>query len=339
LSRRQANGVSPTRSHSSARKDPLRVLDAAYAFELDEKAWLAGLCDAFHPYALGRGVAAYVSELGEKVSVRSVRSRDLTLPDGAVHVLARVLPAPFYRRIHAPLPATFSADCWPAAAADLGFRIPELMGAVSFVAPHGWAISGGDARHETVLVVFHCKVRDDLESRDRLVLDHLGAHLGSALRLRALLSRTPTGNDAAVEGVFAPDGKLLDLRGDALGKRETLVDAVRRVERAKLRNAAPEERLELWTALVEGRWSIIESTESDGKRTMLACRNTPRTAHLRALTDREKTVAEYVSLGHALKYIAYELGVAIATVAADLDSALKKLGLTSRAELIRLFAS
>jgi hypothetical protein len=55
----------------------------------------------------------------------------------------------------------------------------------------------------------------------------------------------------------------------------SLVDAAKRTERARSRKANSEERLALWTALVESRWSIVESIEHDGKRMLLACRNEP----------------------------------------------------------------
>jgi DNA-binding CsgD family transcriptional regulator len=49
-------------------------------------------------------------------------------------------------------------------------------------------------------------------------------------------------------------------------------------------------------------------------------------------------VVSYAVLGHSLKYIAYELGLAISTVSGNLGTAMRKLGVASRAELVRLFA-
>lgn len=46
-----------------------------------------------------------------------------------------------------------------------------------------------------------------------------------------------------------------------------------------------------------------------------------------------------MSLGHTHKFIAYELGIAVSTVGAHLQSALRKLGLRSRADLVKLFAA
>jgi DNA-binding NarL/FixJ family response regulator len=97
--------------------------------------------------------------------------------------------------------------------------------------------------------------------------------------------------------------------------------------------------LELWRALVEGRWSVVDSYESDGRRLVVARRNEPRVRDPRGLSARESQVAAYASHGHSNKMIAYLLGVSESSVAAHLKSALSKLGVTSRVELTRLFHS
>jgi DNA-binding CsgD family transcriptional regulator len=239
------------------------------------------------------------------------------------------------------MPLAFSLELYPEVAATLGLggqEIPYMVTAQ--LPPAAWAIAGGDRDVESALVAFHCEADQAHSPRDRQVLDCFAAHLGSALRLRSMLGARPTGDSAAVEAVFGSDGKLLDARGLAAGveERATLVDAVRRSERAKLRAATEEERLDVWTALLEGRWSIVENEERDGKRTLLACRNDPRVTSFRTLSDRERAVVSYAVLGHSLKYIAYELGLAISTVSGNLGTAMRKLGVASRAELVRLFA-
>jgi DNA-binding NarL/FixJ family response regulator len=112
---------------------------------------------------------------------------------------------------------------------------------------------------------------------------------------------------------------------------------VKQSERARLRNATMEERLDLWPGLVDGRWSIIESIESDGKRSLLLCRNEPRTVAVRSLTTRERAVVQRAVLGHPFKFIAYDLGLPVSTVADVLRTSLRKLGVGSRTDLIRLF--
>ena len=117
----------------------------------------------------------------------------------------------------------------------------------------------------------------------------------------------------------------------------SLIEAVRQSEKTHSRRVDAEERFSLWNALVEGRWSIVESLERDGRRMLLASRNDPRVAALRCLSPREEAVVEHVAQGRSYKYIAAELGVSISAVLLGLRSALRKLGLRTRVELIRTF--
>lgn len=74
---------------------------------------------------------------------------------------------------------------------------------------------------------------------------------------------------------------------------------------AALRRTSPEEALDLWQALFEGRWSIVEQVESDGKRVILARRNEPGVSDPRSLTPGERDVLAYAALGHSNKYVAF----------------------------------
>ena len=69
----------------------------------------------------------------------------------------------------------------------------------------------------------------------------------------------------------------------------------------------------------------------------MLCKNEPRTVAVRALTTRERAVVQRAVLGHPFKFIAYDLGLPLSTVADVLKLALRKLGVGSRTELIRLF--
>jgi DNA-binding CsgD family transcriptional regulator len=257
--------------------------------------------------------------------------------------MIHLLPEALYRRVHAPMPFLSNLEAFPKMAASLGLG-PESF--ASLVDPRfpsaAYALAGGDAELETAVVVMNVPIGSQPSPRDRHVLDCFAAHLGSALRLRSHFGGRPNADDDAVEAVFGPDGKVLDLRGGATtnveDRIESLIDAVRRSEHAKLRGATDEERLDLATALLDGRWSVLESTERDGKRLLLACRNDPRGKAVRTLSERERAIVSYALLGHSFKYIAYELGIAISTVSKELKTALRKLGLRSRAELVDLFS-
>jgi DNA-binding CsgD family transcriptional regulator len=97
--------------------------------------------------------------------------------------------------------------------------------------------------------------------------------------------------------------------------------------------------MSLWRALLDGRWSLVDCTESDGRRVVLARRNEPGVRDPRALAPRERDVLAHVALGHSNKYIAYLLGIATSTVATHLASAMLKIGLRSRRDAIAMFRS
>lgn len=103
------------------------------------------------------------------------------------------------------------------------------------------------------------------------------------------------------------------------------------------RRATDDEAVDLWRALTRGEWSVVDHTERDGKRVLLALRRRADAGSGRALLPRESQVAAYAAYGHSNKHIAFELGLAQTTVASHLHAALLKLRLRSRRELIQLF--
>ena len=167
------------------------------------------------------------------------------------------------------------------------------------------------------------------------------AHIGAALRLRALAHRLSL-DAAPVEAIFDGGGKLHDARDGAAGKtaRETLRQAVRRVDQARSsagrRDA--DASLAAWEALVSGRWSLIDRFDSDGRRFVVAVRNDPQHPDPRGLSARERQVADYVGLGRSAKEIGYLLGVPAASVENSTRRAQAKLGIGSRVELTAFFS-
>lgn len=138
-----------------------------------------------------------------------------------------------------------------------------------------------------------------------------------------------------------PTGRVEHAEGEGAGRtaREVLRSAVVRVERARTRGGKPgSDSVSAWNALVEGRWSLVDRFDHDGKRYILARRNEPGAHDLRALSARECAVAQLAAVGKANKLIAYELGLSESTVATHLASAIRKLGVRTRVELIELVA-
>jgi len=102
-----------------------------------------------------------------------------------------------------------------------------------------------------------------------------------------------------------------------------------------LRRTDPNEAADLWQALVDGRWSLMDQHDSDGRRYILARRNAPAAKAQASLTAREQQVLSYVALGQSNKLVAYTLGLSVSAVANLIARASRKLGATSRVELIQ----
>jgi DNA-binding CsgD family transcriptional regulator len=150
----------------------------------------------------------------------------------------------------------------------------------------------------------------------------------------------PRADDDATEAVLAPNGRVLHATGAAVHKRQSLAEAVVAMDRARLRRVPEDEALRLWNALVDGRWSIVEVVERDGKRLLLARPNgIDASPDLLSLTELERDVAWLISMGHSYKYIAYELGISPSMVVRRLSTAMQKLRIRSRHDLIRIFAA
>jgi DNA-binding CsgD family transcriptional regulator len=164
------------------------------------------------------------------------------------------------------------------------------------------------------------------------------AHIQAGLRLRRKL--------VPADGAFGGAEAVLDVEGrvqhaEDPAKTRTARDALRAAALAiddarSSRRASPDEALELWRALIAGRWSLIEHFDSDGRRYFVARQNDPKVRDPRALDLRERQVAAYAALGHPGKLIAYELGLSPSTVSKHLASALRKLGVLNRGDLAQI---
>ncbi len=176
------------------------------------------------------------------------------------------------------------------------------------------------------------------DRKTRRLWARVAAHVAAARRLRAALAATP---DRGVDAVLTPDGRLEHAESrDAINAREALRAAVLDQERARssLRRRDPETATEGWQTLVNGAWSLVDRFERGGRRYLVAHRNPPELADLRALTPRECAVVNLAALGKSNKLIAYELGLSESGVSSHLHAAMRKLGITSRSDLIRLGA-
>jgi DNA-binding CsgD family transcriptional regulator len=158
-------------------------------------------------------------------------------------------------------------------------------------------------------------------------LTAVSVHLNAGHRLRG----RATPEEAVLDG-----DRVVHAEGEAKDAREVLRGAARALDRARLRGTDPDEALELWQGLVDGRWSLVDRFDSDGRRFLVARRNDDVPAEPRALSPRERSVLAHAARGHSNKLIGYELGISESAAANHVASLLKKLGLPSRAALAGL---
>jgi DNA-binding CsgD family transcriptional regulator len=146
--------------------------------------------------------------------------------------------------------------------------------------------------------------------------------------------------DAKAEAVLDPGGKVLHRESEVTrDDASTLSDAAKGIDRARgrLRRVDPERALALWQGLVAGRWSLVDEFDSDGRRFVVAKRNTITPRPWDALNDREAQILAYLAEGQAPKLIAYQLGLSTAAVAAALARTMRKLSVDSRLELVTAY--
>ena len=322
--------------------DPLRVVEAGYDWIEDDTAWLRGIADSAAPFGIGTGTVAYTVALGGvRPAITALAARGA--PTGFERSLRGFTRAlgKTARAVYAPTEFVGNAGYRLRRLAQLrGKTVDELSGGHPIAA---WALVGGDPRTRAVTIAFPAG-RDVLDPEQPFprarVLGLAAAHLGAAVRLRALAA--PKADvDGVTESVLGPNGKVLHAVGTAktASARDSLVEAVVRRERARgrLRRADADEATQLWSVLVAGRWSIIDFVDRDGKRLLLARKNPVGAPDVLALTETERDVVWLATHGHSRKYIAYELGISASQVGRRLASAMRKLRVTSRRELLQRF--
>jgi DNA-binding CsgD family transcriptional regulator len=166
----------------------------------------------------------------------------------------------------------------------------------------------------------------------------IAAHVAAGLRLQQQLRALANPQDLVdtAEAIISPQCRIEHATGAARAEasRMALREGLVRIEAARRAQHDPVQAVELWTGLCAGRWSLVEHFEHDGRRFLLACRNDPRLASTRALTERERQVCTFAAMGRSNKLIAYSLGLSISSVGKHLARARRKLGGVSTLEAL-----
>ena len=207
---------------------------------------------------------------------------------------------------------------WPIAMVDsLGVWLPASKG-------------------KSVLLSVACSKEQQLQKVQQAIWHRIAIHLSAGYRLAG---RAASSEADDVDAVLTADGCLAHARGESATShsRKLLRRAAQDMDRARSRQgrADPLAALELWQGLLAGKWSLVDHFDTDGKRFLLARRNEANIPPNSGLTRRQRQVVFYASLGMSTKETAYAIGVAENTISAHLSAGLAKLGMKSRAQLIR----
>ena len=323
--------------------NPIDVVEAAYELDRDDQDLLRNVAAAVRPVIDGgHGITAYFYDLAAPPKTWLERAVLFDVEPAQIHDMTELTTAT------PRITEVTHLNAQPLASAVEGARrggfgdvrevplVRDLFArlgvrdylALRTIEPGGRGIcfTAGQARD--------CKT----EPRSRRLWARVSAHIAAARRLRASLAMAHGAGE--IQAVLTPSGKLDHAERDARGAREALRDAVLRQERARgrARRTEPERATEAWTALVSGRWSLVDHFERNGRRYIVARRNEHDVPDPRALTARERAIAHLATLGKSNKLIAYEVGLAESTVGNHLAAAMRKLGASSRVDLIRVIA-
>lgn len=322
----------------TADRHALALVDASYRIAEDPQAWLSGLLTAAQPL-LERGHGSFAVGFrlergdGSVTVTDSCHSPELSATFVAqAAAFARGSEVGVLRRIYADdQPIETASDMWRRVGGPASANPVEAIRALGFAES-----IGVKAYDPSGVGVNLCAMLDTPLSLGPAEIERwrlLRSHILAGMRLRSALDE---------DAVLDPGGDVLHAEGDA--REPTALEALRsravEIERARSGPGRrdPAEALRAWQALVEGRWSLVDRFDRDGRRYLIARRNDPDVVGPRPLSRRERQVVAYAAMGYANKHIAYALGLAPSTVSSHLRRAMRVLGARSRADLARVWA-
>jgi DNA-binding CsgD family transcriptional regulator len=192
-------------------------------------------------------------------------------------------------------------------------------------------LAGHDGPLGTVVLFDALRETMTLTPKELHVWQRIATHVGAAHRLRRNRDATPAG----AEAVLSPTGQVQHLVPGA--GREQIEEGFARRQHARRRDVSPEAALDVWKGLHDGRWSLVDHIDTDGKAFVLAVHNEPARDVVSTITDRQRGAVALAALGYSNKQIAYSLGLSAGAVAMLLTRAREATGARTRAELVSRF--
>jgi DNA-binding CsgD family transcriptional regulator len=326
-----------------ARSNLLNAVEAAYQMSDTEEVWLAEVVDALRPH-LDSGLGAFgwlydASNFAElKFFHPTFRGVDPKIAEALLAANSHPSTTlPLVRRHYATPAGPFSHSLGKNFAAYAGWHsIMPRVGVQDLL-----VLNGMDPNRRGCAVLAPRKTISRMSAPRRALLARVATHLSTGLRLWRRLKATSVEQHPGPEATLDSTGKIHHAVGAAAHaeQRNALQLAVRAMDRARgrLRRADPEEALRIWRAMVNGRWTLIDRFENDGRHYIVAHVNEPSAPVVRGLSARERQIAAWSATGHSNKLIAYELGIAASSVSTHLAHAIRTLGLRGVADLARVF--
>ncbi len=107
--------------------------------------------------------------------------------------------------------------------------------------------------------------------------------------------------------------------------------------RSKQSGNNADESLQAFEGLVAGRWSIVQSFESDGRRYLIAIQNQPGQVAASAVSPNQAHALLLRAQGLAYKVVSYELGLSEGKTHHLVQQGMSKLGIARETDLPLLF--
>ena len=316
----------------------IAIAEHAYNIEVSDDLWLRELLEAGLPILnSGAGVVgvAYVRQAPGEIGVQKF------------DIVAG--PAEFVEAKQAFMaeatPAMIDSLTRPGMVTTASEALTDHPGGIELWQKHyGWmtdalGMTAMDPDGQGIVIVAGRKELSTLNKSESNRFHRIGVHIAAGHRIRRGLTKDddpeiPLCGEAAID---AASFKPTDAVGPAASANalDKLRAAARSVDKARsrLRRSDPDAALEIWTGLVEGRWSLVDWHDSDGKRYIIAKPNQPGLGDPRGLSEREHQVASFAALGEGNKLIGYRLGISQPTVSEHLHNAMSKLGVSTTLEL------
>jgi DNA-binding CsgD family transcriptional regulator len=324
--------------------DAISIVEAVYDCKSDTRTWLHALLEQVAPKldrGFGVSVSTYAPMMRPEDSLVETYQMERRFVDASM-AMAAAYPEIFHRSFSSAKPLDTPSRALGLTPVQAQTWAPY----VEYLHPFGVRdVVGVIAREPSGHAIFLSAPSPDVRRpplRERSTWGRVAAHISAGARLRRAIGKLSNTDLAkGADAVLSPSGSMMHGEKDAQspGARELLRLAAKAIDRARSKARSNEnEALDLWQGLVAGRWSLVEQFDSDGRRFMVVRRNDPQVTDPRALNLRERQVLAYVAIGHPPKLIGYSLGVSPSSVSMTRRTAMRKLGLKTTADVVRLFA-